>query len=332
MTCSAAQYVFPEQSRSPKENFPHKMASNSNEPDDDCVAHAHPVPASELGFYYVDSDPHSEQDIARYVEIEAHDEKVEHIEKIKEEIVLADRYQIWDVTTDKNRWWVITNLTNLYSQKHFPSLDYTLSFHIGLMMRLRSRPRGADADDPSPFDEVFRRQEQAKHQYERSVEAVDYQAVGMQLRECLISLIAAVRRRIELDENAERPQDANVKEWCDVLLNHVCGGSSNQRLRKYLKNTSNHTWELVNWLTHDRNANDTATSIAIHACDTMVGHFVQLLMRDRTDNTEECPVCKSRNVRTHYDHRIEPDGDYYMTCGECDWNTHPSANQESETE
>ncbi len=297
-------------------------SSESPDPADECV-HSHPIPASELSAYHVDSDPHSEQDIARYVEIEAR-EDVQHVEKIKQEVVLGDTYEIWDVTTDKNKWWVLTNLTNLYSQKHFPSLDYTLSFHIGLMMRLRSRPEGADADDPSPFDEVFRRQEQAKHQYERGVEAVDYQAVGMQLRECLISLVAAVRRKVETDPAADRPQDANVKEWSSLLLDQLCPGSSNQRLRKYLKNTASHTWELANWLTHDRDANDTAASIAIHACDTMVGHFVQLLMRDRTDNTEECPVCKSRNVRTHYDRMIEPDGDYYMTCGECDWNTHPN--------
>tara|TARA_R110000782_G_scaffold40150_9_gene92818 strand:+ start:142 stop:342 length:201 start_codon:yes stop_codon:yes gene_type:complete len=38
---------------------------------------------------------------------------------------------LWDVTTDKNRWWVITNSTNFHSQKHFPSLGYTPSFHLG---------------------------------------------------------------------------------------------------------------------------------------------------------------------------------------------------------
>lgn len=306
--------------------------SNADESDDDCTEHSHPIPASELSAYYVDSDPHSEQGVAHYVEIQAPDEKVQHVEKIKEEIVLGDSYEIWDVTTDKNRWWVLTNLTNLYSQKHFPSLDYTLSFHIGLMMRLRSRPEGADAADPSPFDEVFRRQQQAKQQYERAIEVVDYQSVGMQLRECLISLVAAVRRRVEIDVDTERPQDANVTEWSNLLLDKMCGGSSNQRLRKYLKNTANYTWQLVNWLTHDRDANDTASSIAIHACDTMVGHFVQLLMRERTDSTDECPVCKSRNVRTHFDHLIEPDGDYYMTCGECDWNTHPNPEGDSSTQ
>jgi hypothetical protein len=300
---------------------------------DDCIVHTHAVPPSLLGRYSVDRDPHSEQDIARYVEIEAHDETIQHVERIKEEIVLSDYYEIWEVTTDKDRWWVITNLTNLYSQKHFPSLDYTLSFHIGLMMRLRSRPGGADSEDPTPFDEVFRRQEQAKSRLDGAVEAEDFQAVGMQLRECLLSLIAAIRRRVELKSELERPQDANFIAWSAVLMDQLCGGGCNKDLRHYLKNTAKDTWQLVNWLTHDRNANETACSIAIHACDSVVGHFVQILVRERTDSTKECPLCKSRNIRTHFDRSIEPDGDYYMTCGVCDWNNHPGeANLEEPSE
>lgn len=165
---------------------------------DDCVIHSHPVPADELDRYSIDSDPHSEMDIARYVEGQARDESVQHVERIKTEIVLGTAYEIWDVITDTGRWWVITNLTNLYSQKHFPSLDYTLSFHIGLMMRLRNRSSRVDSDDPSPFDEVLRRGEQAQARHDSAVESEDYQAVGMLLRESLISLIGALRRRTQL--------------------------------------------------------------------------------------------------------------------------------------
>jgi hypothetical protein len=289
----------------------------------DCVIPDHPVPARELSKYSVDNDPPSENDIADYVHGQARDETVQHVERIKEEVVLADKYEVWDVTTDKDRWWVIRPMTNLYSQRHFPSLDYILSFHIGLMMRLRSRPDTADSAEPSPFDEVFRRREQANHRHDIAVEAEDYQAVGMQLRECLISLIGALRRRITIPAEAERPQDSNFIAWTGLLMDQLCGGGSNKELRQHLKNTAKETWQLVNWLTHDRNANETASSIAIHSCETVVGHFVQLLTRKRTANIQECPLCKSRNVRTHYDISIEPDGDYYMTCGVCKWTNHP---------
>jgi hypothetical protein len=235
-----------------------------------------------------------------------------------------------DVTTDKNRWWVITNLTNLYLQKYFPSLDYTISFHVGLMMRLRSRPEGADSSEPDPFDEVFRRQEQAKLRYDRAIEAEDYQAVGMQLRECLISLAGVMRRRIELKPDLEKPQDANFIGWAHVLMDHLCPSHKNKELRQYMKVVSEKTWQLVNWLTHDRDANRTASLITIHSCDMIVGHYVQLLMRDRTDRAEGCPQYSSRNMRTHFDIAIGPDGAYFDTCGACGWTNHPGYENKGE--
>lgn len=292
-------------------------------PDDDCVVPSHPVPAEELSRYSVERDPHSESDIANYVTVEALDERVLHVEKIKEEIALGETYEMWDVTTDKDRWWVLTNPTNLYSQRHFPSLDYTLSFHIGLMARLRSRSDRVDGTDPTPFDEVFRRIDQAESRFERAVEPDEFQAVGMHLRESLISLIHATRRRADLPARTELPQEANFVSWSELLMNHLCGGSSNKELRHHLKNISKGTWQLVNWLTHDRSANKTAASVAIHSCQTTIEHFIRVLARSRTDKTEECPVCKSRNVRSHFDLSIQPDGDYYLSCGACAWTNHP---------
>ncbi len=295
---------------------------------DECVVHTHPVPAGELSRYSVDCDPHSEMDIANYVHGQARDETVQHVERIKQEIVLGEAYEVWDVTTDKGRGWVLTNLTNLYSQQHFPSIDYTLSFHIGLMARLRNRSGRVDAEDPSPFDEVFRRVEQAESKHDGAFEPEDFQSVGMSLREALISLILAVRRRSELPGKFEELQAANFIGWIEVLMTHLCEGSSNKELRHHLKNTAKDTWQLVGWLTHDRNANRTASSIAIHACQTVIDHVVQILERARTDKTDVCPICKSRKVRTHFDISKQPDGDYFLSCGICDWTNHPEANAE----
>ena len=289
----------------------------------ECIVLAHPVPPQEVSRYSVARDLHSENDMSNYVEAEARGETVHHVERIKQETLLGETYDIWDVTTDKKRRWVITNLTNLYSQEHFPSLDYTFSFHVGLMMRLRSRSEGVDADDPHPFDEVFRRQEQAQDRHDRAVEAEDYQAVGMQLRESLISLVGAVRRRVTVAQGTDKPQDANFVSWSEALVDELCGGGLNKQLRKHLKNTAKETWQLVNWLTHDRDTNRTASVIAIHACDTVVGHFAQLLERARTDKADRCPICKSRQIRTHFDMEIAPDGDFYVSCGVCEWNSHP---------
>jgi len=56
---------------------------------DDCVVPQHAVPAEELGRYSVERDPHAERDISSYVEMEAKEESVKHVEKVKEEVVLA---------------------------------------------------------------------------------------------------------------------------------------------------------------------------------------------------------------------------------------------------
>lgn len=294
-----------------------------DEESSECTVHTHPVPAGELSRYSVEGDPHAEQDITNYVEGQARDESVQHVERVKREVVLGEVYEIWDVTTDKDRWWVITNMTNLYSQRHFPSLDYTLSFHIGLMARLRNQSGRVDANDPSPFDEVIRRMDQAEHRLGHAVEAEDYQAVGMQLREALVSLVGAIRRRVAVSNETELPQAANFIGWSDLLMNILCAGGSNRELRQHLKAVAKEAWQLTNWLTHHRNATDMAASIALHSCQTVVGHYIQVLQRNSTNQIERCPICSSRNIRTHFDIEIPPDGQYFSSCGSCDWDNHP---------
>lgn len=302
--------------------MPSKEENETNH-DDDCVVHDHPLPPEEVGRYSFNRDPHSEADIARYVESQADDEKILHVELIKTEYIVGEEYEIWDVTTDKDRWWVLTNLTNLYSQNHFPSLDYTISFHVGLMMRLRSRPTKVDSSRPDPLDEVVRRQEQAKDKFDQAVEAEDYQSVGMLLRECLLSLASVLRRRIALPEGTEKPQESNFKAWCDLMADHLCPGDANKPLRHFLKVSAKETWQLVNWLTHDRNADEGAILIAIHSCDNVIGHFYGTMVRSRSEKIPICPICGSRKIRTHFDIQIGEDGDYFSSCGQCDWDSHP---------
>jgi hypothetical protein len=191
------------------------------------------------------------------------------------------------------------------------------------MMRVASKEGRAGERVPSPFDEVFRRQNQAADLLERAVEAVEFQGVGMQLRECMISLMTAVRRRLELSPDVDRPQDANVIAWSGLLFDYFCPGEKNKELRQYLKATTERAWQLVNWLTHHRNANKTAALIAKDAVDAIVLHLAHLLSRERHDRADQCPRCASRKLRTFYDVAIEPEGAYFETCGECGWSSHP---------
>jgi hypothetical protein len=86
-----------------------------------------------------------------------------------------------------------------------------------------------------PFDEVFRRRQQAKRRFERAIETKDYQAGGMPLRECLVSLVAVMRRRIELPAVVEKPQDANFIGWAGLLVEHLCLGKKDKELRQYMR-------------------------------------------------------------------------------------------------
>jgi hypothetical protein len=70
------------------------------------------------------------------------DEHVTFLEKVQTEYVLGNAHDCWDVRTDKAQYWVITGPRNLYSQASFPRLDYTISFHLGLMLRLQTKRTG----------------------------------------------------------------------------------------------------------------------------------------------------------------------------------------------
>ena len=58
--------------------------------------------------------------VTSYFEWQAPDLKVQFLQQVYVENVLNHRHDVWDVHTDKDRWWVITNPTNLYSQQQFP--------------------------------------------------------------------------------------------------------------------------------------------------------------------------------------------------------------------
>src|SRR4051794_8842347 len=93
---------------------------------------------------------------------QARDETVEHAEKVASERVFHRRCDVWDVHTDKDRWWVVTNPTNLYTQRDFKSMDGVLTFHIGLTTRLFAKDARSAPDGPEPrFGRMRRQWEQA---------------------------------------------------------------------------------------------------------------------------------------------------------------------------
>lgn len=105
---------------------------------------------------------------------------------------------------------------------------------------------------------MLRRSERAEGLFDRAVEAEDFQAVGVQLRECLLSLLPAMRRRVTVADDIGQPKEGDFINWYNLLMDILCPGDSNKELRQYLKHTAKDTWQLVGWLVHDRDANKTA--------------------------------------------------------------------------
>src|SRR5258708_19793483 len=200
------------------------------------VEHTIPLPpVNHILSSYTMSNPISKRAVSDYVEIQAR-EKVQHAERVMTEHVLGHDHDCWDVHTDKDRYWVITSPTNLYSQHYFPSLDFTLSFHIGVSARIMAlQPVPPTRAPKSRFTPVWRRWEQAAESYDDGEEAEDFQAVGMRCRETLIQFVRVLAKPEMVPEGHEAPKRADVGGCCDLTAQTLAPGDPNSYGRGHLK-------------------------------------------------------------------------------------------------
>jgi hypothetical protein len=235
--------------------------------------------------------------IRNYVEDQAHEEVV-HLEKAASELVGPVRHDIWDVHCPKSRWWVVTNPTNLYDQTDFKSRDVVLTFHIGLTLRIeyaqeRKVPLKPEAAILLPGS--WRRWQQAVDACLIGDEAETFQAVGVRLRECLVSFIGETRNDEMVPAGQSAPKASDFKGWADLLANMLAPGDSSARLRSYLKKLVVETWEYVNWLTHAKNAARMDAEIGLKSVEHLLGMFTAARLR-LARSTRRCSVCGSYEV------------------------------------
>jgi hypothetical protein len=175
---------------------------------------------------------------------------VRHVEKITAENITGDRFEVWNCVTNQGKWWVVTPMMNFYTQRDFKSADVVLTFHVGMVGRVMSQDQPPLAPElRDAFSEPWRKWEGAVETMRVAQEAEDFQAVGMRLREAYISMLKMVADGELAPAGPGPPQSANP-EWMDLLADKVASGSSNARLRAYLKSVGKETWQHVNWLTH----------------------------------------------------------------------------------
>ena len=277
-----------------------------------------PVADSTLAEVMLKQPEHEERGIREYVELEAQGETVTYAEKLATEHLFDRKLDTWNVRTNKEQYWVITNPTNLYSQKNFPNLDYTLSFHIGVTQRVMARnARKAPDDKFSRLESVWRQWEQVADELDRADEAEEFQAVGMRCRECLVAFAKAVASPHTVPVGRTAPKAADFVQWTELIIDDIAPGQSADEVRGYLKSVSKSTWQLVNWLTHASNAVRFDGALAVDAIGHLLATFSVALIRHPRGIPDRCPNCLSYRLTSDY--RAETDA-YVTLCETCGWN------------
>jgi hypothetical protein len=267
---------------------------------------------------YTLSNRTSERGIRDYVESQARGEKVQHSERVKTEHLLERDYDCWDVHTQLDRYWVITSPSNLYSQKYFPSLDFTLSFHVGLMARVMALQRGAPDDaQNSRLMPVWRRWEEAASAFDSAEEAEEFQAVGMRCRECLIHLVQSIGKAEMIPVGQERPKRSDVIQWSEHIANAVAASASAEHIRGHLKGVAKSAWQLAQWLTHANGAGRSDADFVLDATHTVIAAFGSAAMRFESGSPDRCPNCGSYRIAVGYNPGLPQP--YVSGCEKCAW-------------
>ena len=264
------------------------------------------------------------EEIREYFEWQAPDLEVTFMQKVYSEAVLNTRHDVWDIHTDKDRWWVITGATNLYSQEQFPNMDLALTFHIGLMLRM---PRAAERQEDDlrilPFGPVFEKIDDVGTALTQALDVEGYQAVGVRCREALLDLIGAAQDAATWTDTP--PRRADFRAWAEVICNDLLPSNTNKARRGVLKGALESAWTFSNWLTHSKSATwidaDMAHSLTQHAS----GMAASLIVRKLRGVPAECPNCGAPH--------LEPEqGEYTATpgvlwerpcCADCGWTGRP---------
>ncbi|MCA8233624.1 hypothetical protein [Burkholderia cenocepacia] len=273
-----------------------------------------------------------EQEIIEYFEWQSNKTndhepiRVRHLEKIKTEVVFGRKHVVWDVHATDGRWWVITNPTNLYSQAEFPSLDYLISFHVGLMARIAARDqRKAGTSNQSRFAAAWRRWEQAAAATDHASEAEDFQAIGMKCRECLLAFIRTPPEYVELPDGVAIPKRSNFTEWAELIADWAAPGAHSKDIRAHLKQVSGSAWQLANWLTHTSNALAIDAGLTLDATHHVLEVFSAAVIRKESARPDRCPQCASYQLTSFYVPELETETDppYVTVCQACGWESVP---------
>jgi hypothetical protein len=239
------------------------------------------------------------EDVLEYFEWQAPDLEVTFMQKVYSEAVGNSRHDVWDIHTNKDRWWVITGGTNLYSQEQFPSMDLALTFHIGLILRVpRTEEQREDDLRILPFASVFAKMEEARTALTQARSLNDYQAVGVRCREALLELIGVAQDSSMWTDKP--PQRANFRAWTEIICNELLPGDTNKERRGAVKSALESAWTFSNWLTHSKSATWLDADMAHVMVQVASGMLARSIIRALRGVPEECPNCGSPHLEPEH--------------------------------
>lgn len=264
-----------------------------------------------------------ERHIRQYVESQSPNrEKVTLVQKVGSHRIMGRVHEIYDVhTRTKKRWWVITDPTNLYLQKHFPEAQEALIYHIGLGIYMAERSR-AEMDDGEQelVSPAWRRFRQALEAMDNASESEHFQAVGVMCRDALIALAKQYRSADWVGAVDSPPKAADFKGWSMIFAENLAQG----RLRTYLNSLSEKTWDLAVWLQHNGNATSIEADIVIESVSHVLTTFTKLVRRLEGEEPDRCPGCDSYRLDQDVDVDDKRMG-FVSTevCEACGWRSEP---------
>jgi len=262
------------------------------------------------------------QHVIEYMASQATDLTVVMVQKVYSENVLHVCHSVWDVHTDKDRWWVITEPTNLYSQEQFPNMDLALTFHVGLCLRIpRSERQKLSALPIEPLAAPFQILTGASEALQHAQEVADYQAIGVRCREALLALAAAAQTVLPWTGEGERPKAADMKAWSEQICTVVLGGASHEHRRHLFKTLLDSAWKFANWLAHAKGTRWHDAEAAVSVTENAMGLVSSAVIQHLRGVPDVCPACGSHRLSPERGIRTDlPDVEWERpVCAQCGW-------------
>jgi hypothetical protein len=125
-------------------------------------------------------------------------------------------------------------------------MDKAFTFHLGLMLRVMAKNEpAATSEEQNRLATAWRRWKDAADALDEADETEDFQAVGMRLREALLTFVKAVAVAEMIPEGEDTPKIGDFVHWSERVADAIAKGPSSARFRGHLKATAKSTWELI---------------------------------------------------------------------------------------